>query len=130
MFKISPWMKLFRLVLKGTSIGYSIIDNQIVLQEISKPARITISGYIKDSLSGESLPQAIIYLPEYNLYTYSNNYGFFSITQNKADSLNIIISYVGYNKLNRKLSGKGNSMMNFYLSENKIQLSSVCYNQV
>jgi hypothetical protein len=120
-----PLDEVIQLVLKGTSIGYSIIDNQIVLQEISKPARITISGYIKDSLSGESLPQAIIYLPESKLYTYSNNYGFFSITQNKADSLNILISYVGYNKFNGKISGESNSMMNFYLSENKIQLGSI-----
>ena len=119
-----PLDEIIHLVLDGTSISYIVIDNQIVLQEISKPARITISGYVKDSLSGESLPQAIIYLPESKLYTYSNNYGFFSITQNKADSLKILISYVGYNKLNRKLSGKENSMTNFYLSENKIQLSS------
>jgi hypothetical protein len=119
-----PLDEIIQQVLKGTSIGYSIIDNQIVLQEISKPARITISGYIKDSLSGETLPQAIIYLPENKLYTYSNNYGFFSITQNKADSLTILISYVGYNTLNRKVSGEGNSRMNFYLSENRIQLGS------
>jgi hypothetical protein len=119
-----PLDEVIQQVLKGTSIGYSIIDNQIVLQEISKPARITLSGYIKDSLSGESLPQAIIYLPDNKFYTYTNNYGFFSITQNKADSLDIVISYVGYNILNKKVSGAGNSIINFYLSENKIQINS------
>jgi hypothetical protein len=119
-----PLDEIIQLVLKGTSIGYSIIDNQIVLQEISKPARVTFSGFIIDSLSGESLPQAIIYLPENKLYTYSNNYGFFSITQDKTDSLNIEISYVGYHKLNRKVSGAASSMMNFYLAENRIQLGS------
>jgi hypothetical protein len=119
-----PLDETMQLVLKGTSIGYRIIDNQIVLQEQPRPVMITISGYIKDSLTGETLPQAIIYLPENKLYTYSNNYGFFSVTQNKTDSLNIIISYVGYSKLKKKLTGTGNSTMNFYLSENKTQLSS------
>jgi hypothetical protein len=120
-----PLDEIMQLLLNGTSLGYSIIDNQIVLQEISKRAPITISGYIKDSLTGESLPQAIIYLPENKLYTYSNNYGFFSITQNKTDSMHIIVSYVGYNKLNRKIGVAGSNMMNLYLSENKIQLGTI-----
>jgi hypothetical protein len=120
-----PLDEIIHLLLGETSIGYRIIDNQIVLQENKKPARITISGYIKDSLSGETLPQAIIYIPGNKLYTYSNNYGFFSVTQDRADSLDVIISYVGYNKLNATISGTSNSIMNFYLSENKIQLSSV-----
>jgi hypothetical protein len=120
-----PLDEIIVQVLKGTGISYNIIDNQIVLLEESKPPRITISGYIKDSLSGEFLPSAIIYLPEKKTYTYSNNYGFYSITQNKTDSLNILISYVGYNKTYKKVSGKSDAMMNFDLTEDKIQLNSI-----
>jgi hypothetical protein len=125
-----PLDEILQQLIKGTPISYNIIDNQIVLQEISLPALTTVSGYIRDSASGETLPQAIIFFPENKFYTYSNNYGFFSVTQNNTDSMNIIISYVGYNKLKQKLSGQGNSLVNFYLSENKTQLSSAVIKRV
>lgn len=57
--------------------------------------KVTISGYIKDSLSGETLPGATIILPESQLGTASNHYGFFSITINEGKHA-ILIQYVGY----------------------------------
>ena len=120
-----PLDEVLLLVLKGTNISYSIIDNQIVLEEVLVPTSFTISGYIRDSVSGESLPGAIIYLPEKKTGTYSNKYGFYSITQNKVDSIHLIISYAGYNKISLNVNFKHNSSLNFYLSENKFQLNSI-----
>jgi len=55
-----------------------------------------LSGYINEEGSKESLPGVIIYLPEYNSSTYSNGYGFYSISYPAADSVTVIYSYMGF----------------------------------
>lgn len=117
--------ELLPQLLKGTNIAYSIIDNQIILSEQMPPPQITISGYIKDSISGETLPGAIIYLPGKATGTYANNYGFFSITQDQTDSVELSISYVGFNAINRKISALRNSSMNLYLTNSNVELNTV-----
>ena len=114
-----------RQVLKGTNISYSIIDKQIVLREV--PPRITLSGYVRDSLSGESLPAAIIYFPEKGTGTTTNDYGFYSVTLNKTDSMVILVSYLGFNKIYRRVGARVNSMMNFYMTESNIPLDKVLF---
>ncbi len=120
-----PLDELLHQILIGTHISYSLMGNQIILQEVSKPIQVTISGYVKDSLTGESLPEAIIYFPEKGNYTYTNDYGFYSVTQNKAENIDIVISYVGFARLQKKVSLQSNLLMNFYLAEDKTQLNNV-----
>jgi hypothetical protein len=55
----------------------------------------TISGYIKDQSSGESLIGASIINLKTQQGTTTNNYGFFSITQ-ASDSVHLRVSYIGY----------------------------------
>jgi hypothetical protein len=120
-----PLDEIMLLVLKGTAISYNIIDNQIVLLEIQKPPQITVSGYITDSLTGEYLPSAIIYFRDKKINTYSNNYGFYSLTLNKAEKLDILISYIGYKKTYKKIGCQRDTVLNFYLTEDKIQLNTI-----
>ena len=56
----------------------------------------TISGYIYEKGSMETLPGVVIYLPEYKTSTYSNGYGFYSITYPATDSVKLIYSYMGF----------------------------------
>jgi len=56
----------------------------------------TLSGYVYEKGSMESLPGVIIYLPEYKINTYSNGYGFYSITYPATDSVRVIYSYLGF----------------------------------
>jgi outer membrane receptor for ferrienterochelin and colicin len=56
----------------------------------------TLSGYVYEKGSMESLPAVTIYLPEYNVSTSSNAYGFYSITYPAADSVTVIYSYLGF----------------------------------
>ena len=58
--------------------------------------RHTISGYVKEAVSGESLIGVNIYLPDRKTGTVTNTYGFYSITLPAADSVKLIISYVGF----------------------------------
>ena len=65
-------------------------------------ARYTISGYVKEEESGETLIGVNIYIPDLLTGTVTNNYGFYSITLPRTDSLRLIFSYVGY--ASRKLT--------------------------
>lgn len=107
------------------SLGYSIIGNQIVLKDIAGQSRVTISGFVRDSISGEALPQAILYIPDKGLSTSSNNYGFYSITLDKADSVNVLVSYIGYGETSASVNFRNSAAMNFYLPEKSTQINSI-----
>ncbi len=58
----------------------------------------TISGYIKDKGSGESLIAANVFNKSDLKGTTTNTYGFYSLTL-PQDSITLIVSYVGYNSV-------------------------------
>ncbi|MEO8146240.1 MAG: TonB-dependent receptor [Bacteroidia bacterium] len=55
----------------------------------------TISGYVKDAKSGETLIGATVYLKENQKGSVTNVYGFYSFTVEQG-SYNLVISYLGY----------------------------------
>ncbi|MDN5201360.1 TonB-dependent receptor [Fulvivirgaceae bacterium BMA10] len=57
--------------------------------------KFTISGYVKDQDTGETLIGANVYNKRDFNGTTSNNYGFYSLTIPK-DSITLVFSYVGY----------------------------------
>lgn len=116
---------LLNNILDPSTISYRIIGNQIVLQGVGIPTRVTISGYVRDSLSGEMLPQAILYLPKNQMSTYTNNYGFYSITLKKEDSIELFISYMGFRGVYATIGALSSSVVNFYLPENPTQINSI-----
>lgn len=58
--------------------------------------RYTISGYVREAVSGESLIGVNIYLSDHKTGTTTNTYGFYSMTLPAADSIELIVSYVGF----------------------------------
>lgn len=56
----------------------------------------TISGYVREKVSRESLIGVNIYLSDQKTGTTTNTYGFYSITLPAADSVELIVSYVGF----------------------------------
>lgn len=58
--------------------------------------RYTISGYVREAVSGESLIGVNIYLSDHKTGTTTNTYGFYSITLPEADTVELIVSYVGF----------------------------------
>lgn len=77
--------------------------------------RHTISGYVKEAVSGESLIGVNIYLSDHKTGTTTNTYGFYSITLTSADSVELVISYVGFSSQTIKLSLKEDIELNIYL---------------
>lgn len=63
------------------------------------PKKHTISGYIKEKGSGESLIGVNIYLPDKYIGTTTNTFGFYSLTLPAQDSIKLAVSYVGYKKV-------------------------------
>ncbi len=112
----TPLQKILTILLQGTGLTYNVIGRQIVLQSVSAPASITFSGYIKDSKTGESLIGASVDIRSARAGAampatgaaatgagvITNNYGFYSITVPSSDTLQITISYVGYQPLVKK----------------------------
>lgn len=78
----------------GSSIEYKISGNYVILKK--KEKLITISGYIYDASSMETLIGAGVY--DYNSQkgTLSNNYGFYSFSLPQGSEVNLRVSYVGY----------------------------------
>lgn len=120
-----PLDELFPLILKRTNISYSVIDNQIILNELESSGPVNISGYVRDSISGEALPGAIIYLPKEKTGTYTNDYGFFSIPHFKADTVDLLVSYIGFKPETRKIKAHYNTETIISLAENKTELKEV-----
>ncbi len=63
--------------------------------------RATISGFVRDYTTGESLIGASVYLPVTKSGTSTNAYGFYSLTL-PQDSVEVVFSYVGYTSVKKK----------------------------
>ena len=58
----------------------------------------TVSGYVRDVHTGESLIGAAVFDARSGQGTTTNNYGFYSFTLPTADSLYLTASYIGYER--------------------------------
>lgn len=89
----------------------------LLLQSAAFAQNYTISGYISDASSGETLISATVF--EKNSYkgTVSNVYGFYSLTLPKGD-VDINFSYVGLSMLNKKFKLNKDTLININLSQN------------
>ncbi|WP_462255158.1 TonB-dependent receptor [Ferruginibacter sp.] len=83
--------------------------------------RFTVSGFIKDSLNGETLIGASIAVQEKTKGISSNQYGFYSITLEEGEYI-FISSYIGYQPKILQIKLDGNKQLNFNLLP-KISLS-------
>lgn len=81
--------------------------------------KATISGFVKDSLTGEALTGAAVYVKEIEKGTTVNSYGFFSVTLPLA-KYKLIINFIGYTQ--KEIEVNLNSNLNL-----KIELSPKVY---
>lgn len=84
----------------------------------------TISGYISDSTSGESLPGATVIVSGINNGTVANGYGFYSITL-PAGGYTLKYSYVGYAGLMLDISLNNDTTVNIELNPSAEKLNEV-----
>ena len=94
-----PAIEVLRRILLGTGIEYIVINHQIVLSAVRRnnlTIRHTVSGYVKDAETGESLLGTNIYIKELTTGCVTNKYGFYSITLPEG-LYHGLYSYIGYN---------------------------------
>lgn len=76
--------------------------------------KYTISGYVRDSLSGESLISASVALEGQTKGINSNQYGFYSITLQEG-SYRVAASFTGYQPIDTLIELHSNQVINFNL---------------
>ena len=87
--------------------------------------KITISGYIKDAQSGESLIGANVFVANDKSGTVVNEYGFYSITIKPTDTIRVVYSFIGYAPQAKALMLKNDLKLDIFLSENNKTLNEM-----
>ncbi len=98
-FEQQPLGKVLDEVLDQTELTYVVKGRQVVLMPWSevgpRKKEITISGYIRDSLSGEALVSALVQVEGVSKGVVTNPYGFFSLKVPEGKTT-LEASYLGY----------------------------------
>ncbi|MDR0896198.1 MAG: TonB-dependent receptor [Prevotellaceae bacterium] len=92
--------EILRRAFTGQSVGYEITGRHILLTRQSEQPRqgtrrITLSGYVTDSLSSETLIGANLYERLHRTGTSTNSFGFYTLTLPEGE-VDLTISYLGY----------------------------------
>ena len=87
--------------------------------------KITVSGYVKDVKTGETIIGASVYISNEKRGTTTNSYGFYSISGKQADSIGIVISYQGYKPQLFTVSGNADQTLDYNLEEKSNDLKEV-----
>ncbi len=115
-------------VLKNLPVEFELVDNYIVLKKGNVPTEVikeeeqgilrnvTLSGFIKDNLSGEFLPGATIFIRNLGIGTSTNGYGFFSLTV-PLGNYSLEISYLGYDPEKKDINLQSNYKIDFSLKQ-------------
>jgi hypothetical protein len=99
-----PLSSVIDELLKGLNMSYKVVGKQIVIQSAKDlPKKITISGYVKEQGSAESIIGVNVFVPELKIGTVSNTYGFYSLTITDEDSITVVFSFVGYKSETRRI---------------------------
>ncbi len=89
-----------------------------------KQERVTLNGYVKDSLSGESIIGATVAVNGQSKGVMSNQYGFFSITLNKGN-YTINISHISFFGKSVALNLDSSLSLNFELISKSASIDEV-----
>ncbi|NCU05675.1 MAG: carboxypeptidase-like regulatory domain-containing protein, partial [Chitinophagaceae bacterium] len=87
----------------------------VTLTAASAQEKFTISGYVKDSTSNETIIGATISVKGRTKGISSNQYGFYSITLDKG-SYTLTVSHVGFTAKEIDLDLNSNTQLNFDLA--------------
>jgi hypothetical protein len=93
--------------------------------ENDPPKTVTISGFIRDAKTGETLTGAIVYPKEIpTIGITSNSYGYFSLTL-PVGKYSLIVQFLGYKTKIISLDLKENTKISFDMEEESIALKEI-----
>ncbi len=102
---VSRFVLFGKILLVGSIHAFSLIYCSTFAR--AQPSA-TVSGYVTDAESGERLIEATVYLPALRRGVATNAYGFYSLSVSPADTLLLLVSYVGYATARDTLTGQQN----------------------
>lgn len=117
--------KLLNELSNATEIDHRLTGKKLILYPRKKAdtkGKTTVSGYVYDRASGESLIGATVYNENTQSGTVTNVYGFYSLSSNES-TFKIRISYVGY--LDTVVSINGSQELSIKLNLADQQLGEV-----
>jgi len=88
-------------------------------------AQFSLSGKITDQQTGETLPGASIRIEKTSLKTVSDAGGNYRISNLKAGSYSVIISYIGYQQMQQTSTINSDQTQNFTLKRSTVQADEV-----
>lgn len=111
---------------KKNGINYKLSGQQLIIIHLEKnieqaknqKKKITISGFVEDSATGEKLPGATIFFTFSRKGTVTNNYGFYTVTLDD-DPGDILVSYIGYQLYQYKIGFENDLRLNIKLQPEK-----------
>ncbi|MES2734208.1 MAG: TonB-dependent receptor [Bacteroidota bacterium] len=129
--KNSPLSDALNELFKGTKLSFLFIANQWVIKEASHAKRMNklapkciLSGYIRDSASGEALVGASVFVKELAQGAVTNGYGFYSLSL-PAGNYGLTYSYVGYLSQASKIALTADQVREVNLSPAHIEMQQV-----
>lgn len=100
---------------------YKMIFVFIISAAYLNAQSVKIFGYVKDSLSGETLVSANVYSADKQIGCATNNFGFYNISLERNSLANFKISYAGYKTVNLSILMRSDTTINFLLSPITLQ---------
>ena len=91
-------------VLEGTSLAFEKFGNQFVVYFKKVKTIFSIYGQSIDRESGEPISYANVHIPHQNIGDISNQNGFFSIPRVSTDLCTLVVSYIGYETVIKKIT--------------------------
>jgi outer membrane receptor for ferrienterochelin and colicin len=88
----------------------------LLISNIAFAQNVTISGFVRDTLTAEPLVGATVFELNHNIGSVTNHNGFFTFSV-PSDSLEICFSYVGYQTFCKNIFLQNNTVFNISLSE-------------
>jgi len=114
-------------IFEGLEVEYEVRGNLILLKKKEKeivPVKFTVSGIVKEALTGEFLIGANVYIRELQIGVISNLYGFYSLTLPQSE-YDINYSYIGFKPKPEKIKLNRNLTLDVHLEVDTSHLAEV-----
>lgn len=112
-----PERRSSRIIITRVLCRHCLLAIILLAFAIQLPAqsRVTVSGYVRDSISGESLAGATVFVKEVSQGVSANRYGFYSLTL-PAGTYTLVYSFLGYETMEKSVVLQGSLSANVNLS--------------